>query len=142
MSKEKADKQGLGTFALKAATAFGGKLDVFKRSQDSRDCIDTKKAQGKTGRQARKECREQYGSRLGNAGRQLGILPAGSQGVKVNQFLQKQSIKNTPSQMGTVNEFAIPSYPDRVKKAGGNYTTILLIGLGVLAFANRKIFGF
>ena len=44
--------------------------------------------------------------------------------------------------MGTVNEFAIPSYPDRVKKAGGNYTNILLLGLGVLLFANRKFFGF
>ena len=128
-----------GTMALQQAKTFGSAL---KRSQESRDCIDSKKAQGKSGRQARKECREQYGSRLGNAGRQLGILPQDSQRLRVNQFLQKQSIKNTPSQMGTVNEFAIPSYPDRVKKAGGNYTTILLLGLGVLLFANTKFFGF
>ena len=44
--------------------------------------------------------------------------------------------------MGTVNEFAIPSYPNGVKKAGGNYMTVLLLGLGVLLFANRKFFGF
>ena len=128
-----------GTMALQQAKNFGSAL---KRTQQSRDCIDSKKAQGKSGRQARKECREQFGSRLGNAGRQLGILPKDSQRLRVNQFLQKQSIKNTPSQMGTVNEFAIPSYPDKVKKAGGNYTNILLLGLGVLLFANRKFFGF
>jgi len=131
-----------GTLAMKGAQAGSQVLDLLKRSPESRACIDNKKAQGKTGRQARRECREQFGSRLGNAGRQLGILPAGSQGVKVSQFLQKQSIKNTPSQMGTVNEFAIPSYPTGVNKAGGNYMTVLLIGLGVLAFANRKFFGF
>ena len=142
MSKQKADKQGLGTFALKAVSSLKGQLGVLKRTQQSRDCIDSKNAQGISGRQARRECREQFGSRLGNAGRQLGILPAGSQGVSVSQFLQKQSIKNTPSQMGTVNEFAIPSYPNGVKKAGGNYMTVLLLGLGVLLFANRKFFGF
>ena len=131
-----------GTLAMKGAQTGSQVLDILKRSPESRACIDSKKAQGKSGRQARKECREQFGSRLGNAGRQLGILPQDSQGVRVNQFLQKQSIKNTPSQMGTVNEFAIPSYPDRVKKAGGNYTTVLLLGLGVLLFANRKFFGF
>jgi hypothetical protein len=128
-----------GTMALQQAKTFGSAL---KRTQDSRDCIDFKKAQGKTGKQARKECRDQFGSRLGNAGRQLGILPQDSQRLRVNKFLQKQSIKNTPSQMGTVNEFSIPSYPDRVKKAGGNYMTVLLLGLGVLLFANRKFLGF
>ncbi len=142
MSKEKADKQGLGTFALKAVSALKGNLGVLKRTQQSRDCIDNKKASGLSGRQARKECREQFGSRLGNAGRQLGILPADLQGVSVSQFLQKKSIKNTPSQMGTVNEFAIPSYPSGAKTAGSNYMTVLLLGLGVLLFANRKFLGF
>jgi len=131
-----------GTLAMKGAEVGSQVLDILKRSPESRACIDNKRAQGLSGRQARKECREQFGSRLGNAGRQLGILPENSQGISVNQFLQKQSIKNTPSQMGTVNEFAIPSYTNGVKKAGGNYTTLLLLGLGVLLFANRKFFGF
>jgi hypothetical protein len=131
-----------GTLAMKGAKAGSQVLDLLKRSPESRACIDNKKAQGISGRQARRECKKQFGSRLGNAGRQLGILPAGSQGVSVSQFLQKQSIKNTPSQMGTVNEFAIPSYPSGAKTAGGNYMTVLLLGLGVLLFANRKIFGF
>ena len=41
-----------GTMALQQAKTFGSAL---KRSQESRDCIDSKKAQGKSGRQARKE---------------------------------------------------------------------------------------
>ena len=39
---------------------------ALQRSKDSRDCIDAKKRAGKTGRQARQECRDIYGSRLGN----------------------------------------------------------------------------
>ena len=127
---------------MKGAKALGGiDLSVLKRSKESRECIDSKKAQGKTGRQARKECRKQYGSRFGNAGRALGILPKELKGVSVSQFLNKRSIKNTPDPMGTVNQGIIPSMG--VKKATPNYTmTFLLIGLAVLGFANRKFLGF
>ena len=131
-----------GTLAMKGAQAGGQILDLLKRSPESRACIDQKKAQGKSGREARRECKKKFGSRLGNAGRSLGILPEALKGVSVSQFLQKKSIKNTPSQMGTVNEFAIPSYPSGAKKAGGNYMTVILLGLGVLLFANRKFLGF
>ena len=31
---------------------------AFKRSADSRECIDMKRAQGKSGREARQECRD------------------------------------------------------------------------------------
>ena len=63
---------------------------VIQRSPESRACIDQKKAEGKSGRQARKECRDQYGSRLGNAGRKLGILPQQAKGLTVSQFAQQQ----------------------------------------------------
>jgi len=131
-----------GALAMKGAKALGGvDLSALKRTKESRDCIDSKKAQGKTGREARKECRKIYGSRFGNAGRALGILPEALKGVSVSQFLNKRSVKNTPDPMGTVNQGIIPSMG--VKKASPNYNmTFLLIGLGVLAFANRKIFGF
>lgn len=77
---------------------------ALKRSPESRACIDGKKASGLSGKQARQQCRTQYGSRLGNAGRQLGILPEELRGVSVSQLVQKSSIKNTPSKFGTVNE--------------------------------------
>ena len=77
---------------------------ALRRSADSRACIDQKKAQGKSGRQARTECREIYGSRLGNAGRQLGILPQQAKGLSINQFAQKQFRQNTPNKFGMTNE--------------------------------------
>mgnify|MGYP001322376866 FL=1 len=77
---------------------------IVQRSADSRACIDQKKAQGKSGRQARAECRDIYGSRLGNAGRKLGILPQQAKGLSVSQFAQKQFRQNTPSKFGMTNE--------------------------------------
>ena len=69
---------------------------VIQRSADSRACIDQKRAQGKSGRQARAECRDIYGSRLGNAGRKLGILPQQAKGLSVSQFAQKQLDEPVP----------------------------------------------
>lgn len=80
---------------------IGSKL---KRTPESRACIDRKKAQGLSGRQARQECRKIYGSRLGNAGRSLGILPEELKGVSANQILQQLNKKNTPNRFGTVAE--------------------------------------
>ena len=59
---------------------------------------------GKSGRQARQECRDQYGSRLGNAGRKLGILPQQAKGLSVSEFAQKQVRQNTPNKFGMTNE--------------------------------------
>ena len=77
---------------------------VLQRSPESRECIDSKKAMGLSGRQARQECRDEYGSRLGNAGRKLGILPQQAKGLSVSQFAQKQVRQNTPSKFGMTNE--------------------------------------
>ena len=78
------------------SVAYNKGLGMFKnigsalrRTPESRACIDNKKAMGKSGREARQECREIYGSRLGNAGRQLGILPQQAKGLSVSQFAQQ-----------------------------------------------------
>ena len=80
---------------------FGSAL---KRSPESRACIDRKKASGLSGKQARTECRSQYGSRFGNAGRSLGILPEELKGLSINQVIQKESLRNSPARYGTVGE--------------------------------------
>ena len=83
---------------------------VLRRSPQSRACIDQKKAEGKSGRVARQECREQFGSRLGNAGRKLGILPQQAKGLTVSEFAQQQVRQNTPSKFGMTNEqIVLPS---------------------------------
>lgn len=118
---------------------------AFRRSADSRACIDQKKAQGKSGRQARAECREIYGSRLGNAGRQLGILPQQAKGLSINQFAQKQFRQNTPNKFGMTNEqIVLPlggsSTGNGVMKSKIN--PLLIIGGLLFIPAVRKLIGF
>ena len=118
---------------------------VLGRSADSRACIDQKKAQGKSGRQARAECRDIYGSRLGNAGRKLGILPQQAKGLSVSQFAQQQVRQNTPSKFGMTNEQIIlpsgGSSTGGVMKSGIN-PLFYLIGLVVFLPTVRKFIGF
>lgn len=118
---------------------------AFRRSADSRACIDQKKAQGKSGRQARAECRQIYGSRLGNAGRQLGILPQQAKGLSVSQFAQQQVRQNTPSKFGMTNEqIVLPlggsSTGNGVMKSGIN--PLFLIGGLLFIPGVRKFLGF
>ena len=118
---------------------------VLRRSADSRACIDQKKAQGKSGRQARAECRQIYGSRLGNAGRQLGILPQQAKGLSINQFAQKQFRQNTPNKFGMTNEqIVLPlggsSTGNGVMKSGIN--PLFLIGGLLFIPGVRKFLGF
>ena len=118
---------------------------IVQRSADSRACIDQKKAQGKSGRQARAECREIYGSRLGNAGRKLGILPQQAKGLSVSQFAQQQVRQNTPSKFGMTNEqIVLPSGGSStgsgVMKSGIN--PLFLIGAVFFIPGVRKFFGF
>jgi hypothetical protein len=117
---------------------------VLQRSPESRECIDSKKAMGLSGRQARQECRDQYGSRLGNAGRKLGILPQQAKGLSVSQFAQKQVRQNTPSKYGMTNEQIIfpsggSSTGNGVMKGGFNY--FYLIPLVLFFPAVRKLIG-
>ena len=118
---------------------------IVQRSADSRACIDQKKAQGKSGRQARAECREIYGSRLGNAGRKLGILPQQAKGLSVSQFAQKQVRQNTPSKFGMTNEqIVLPlggsSTGGGMMKSGIN--PLFLIGGLLFIPGVRKFLGF
>ena len=117
---------------------------ALRRTPESRACIDNKKAQGKSGRQARQECREIYGSRLGNAGRALGITPQQAKGLSVNQFAQQAVRGNTPSKFGMTNEQIIlpsggASTGNGVVKGGFNplFLVVLLFFLPPV----RKIFG-
>jgi len=114
----------IGQKGLGMLKNFGSAL---KRTPESRACIDQKKAQGLSGGQARKQCRQQYGSRFGNAGRSLGILPEELKGVSVSQFAQQQSLKRTPNKMGTVSEqFLFPSNSSNMATKGGfNYLYLL-----------------
>ena len=118
---------------------------IVQRSADSRACIDQKKAQGKSGRQARAECRDIYGSRLGNAGRKLGILPQQAKGLSVSQFAQKQVRQNTPSKFGMTNEqIVLPlggsSTGNGVMKSDIN--PLFIIGGLLFIPAVRKFLGF
>lgn len=117
---------------------------VLQRSPESRACIDQKKAEGKSGRQARKECREQFGSRLGNAGRQLGILPQEAKGLKISQIAQNVARQNTPNKFGMTNEqIVLPggggSTGNGVTKGGLN--PLLLLGLVFFIPGVRKFIG-
>ena len=77
---------------------------MLRRSPESRACIDEQRSQGKTGKQARTFCRDRYGSRLGNAGRKLGILPQEAKGLSVSEFTQQKVRANTPNKFGMTNE--------------------------------------
>ena len=103
---------------------------LLKRSDESRQCIDNAKSQGASGREARQVCRDRYGSRLGNAGRKLGILPQEAKGLKVSQFAQKLVRGNTPNKFGMTNEqFILPGggsgTGNGVMKSGFNYLYLL-----------------
>ena len=117
---------------------------ALRRTPESRACIDNKKAQGKSGRQARQECREIYGSRLGNAGRSLGITPQQAKGLSVNQFAQQAVRGNTPSKFGMTNEQII--LPSGGASTGngvvkGGFNPLFLVGLLFFLPPVRKIFG-
>lgn len=117
---------------------------ALRRTPESRACIDNKKAQGKSGRQARQECREIYGSRLGNAGRALGITPQQAKGLSVNQFAQQAVRGNTPSKFGMTNEQII--LPSGGASTGngvvkGGFNPLFLVGLLFFLPPVRKIFG-
>tara|TARA_A100001037_G_scaffold191635_1_gene171438 strand:+ start:63 stop:488 length:426 start_codon:yes stop_codon:yes gene_type:complete len=117
---------------------------VLRRSPDSRACIDNKKAQGLSGRQARRECRDLYGSRLGNAGRKLGILPQQAKGLSVSQFVQQKVRANTPNKFGMTNEqFILPSGGASTGNGvvKGGFNPLLLVGLLFFLPPVRKIFG-
>lgn len=141
MAEEK--KKGFLGQVFKGASPSGalGMLKMLGRSSDSKQCIANAKSQGATGKEARRSCRTQYGSRLGNAGRSLGILPKKSQGISVSTFAQQQFLNRTPSQSGTINEFAFGGgNGTQVKKAGFNY--LYLIPLVLFVPALRKLIGF
>ena len=117
---------------------------ALRRTPESRACIDNKKAMGKSGRQARQECREIYGSRLGNAGRALGITPQQAKGLKVSQFAQQAVRGKTPSAFGMTNEQII--LPSGGSSTGngvvrGGFNPLLLVGLLFFLPPVRKIFG-
>ena len=117
---------------------------ALRRSPESRACIDNKKAMGKSGRQAREECREIYGSRLGNAGRKLGILPQQAKGLSVSQFVQQKVRANTPNKFGMTNEqFILPSGGASTGNGvvRGKFNPLLLVGLLFFLPPVRKIFG-
>ena len=117
---------------------------ALRRSPESRACIDNKKAQGLSGRQARKECREIYGSRLGNAGRALGITPQQAKGLSVSQFAQQAVRGNTPNKFGMTNEqFILPSGGASTGNGvvKGGFNPLLLVGLLFFLPPVRKIFG-
>jgi len=128
-------KEGLG-----ALSRLPG---IIKRTPESRACIDELKSKGKTGREARRECRKVYGSRLGNAGRELGILPQEAKGLSVSMFAQKKFRERTPNKMGMVNEQLIVGTDGTtpVRKAGFQ-AWWLLLGLIFFVPGIRKQIGF
>ncbi len=123
-------------------TEFGTDiLKALKRTDDSRSCIDAKRREGKSGREARKECREVYGSRLGNVGRQLGISPQLAGRVYANAQDQAKFLRNTPKGNGTANSFAFGGggIAPSTKSAGFNLWYLLPLVLFVPAI--RKLIG-
>ena len=118
---------------------------VLQRSPESRACIDQKKAQGKSGREARSECRDLYGSRLGNAGRKLGILPQEAKGLNVKQAVQQMARKNTPNKYGMNNDqiiFPLGGSSTGNTVAKGGFNPLLLLGLVFFIPGVRKFIGF
>lgn len=143
MSKQK-DYLGKGNMSILGNKAVGMLKNIpgiVKRSSDSRACIDTKKRQGASGSQARKECRQVYGSRLGNAGRQLGILPKQSARVQANRFEQARSLADTPSKLGTVNEFAFGGMGGSTDTVKAGFNVWYLLPLVLFLPAVRKLIG-
>ena len=114
---------------------------ALKRSPESRQCIDEQKAMGKSGREARQVCRDRYGSRLGNAGRKLGILPQEAKGVNVSQFAQDQFKRSIPNKLGMTSEqIVFPSGSTTARKGGFN-PIFLLFAIPFIP-AVRKFLGF
>ena len=114
---------------------------ALKRSSESKQCIAEQKAAGLSGSQARKVCRDRYGSRLGNAGRKLGILPQQAKGVSVSQFAQNQFKKNIPNKIGMTSEqFVFPNGQLQPRQGGFN-PLFLLLALPFIPGV-RKFLGF
>ncbi len=143
MSKQKdyLGKGNMGVLGTKAVGMLKRLPGIVKRSSDSRSCIDAKKRQGASGSQARKECRQVYGSRLGNAGRQLGILPQRDKTVRANMFDQARSLVQTPSKMGTVNEFAFGGSGGTTDTMKAGFNVWYLLPLVLFLPAVRKLIG-
>ena len=141
MSKQKdyVGKGNMGILGTKAVGMLKNLPGIVKRSASSRACIDNKKSQGASSSQSRKECRQVYGSRLGNAGRQLGILPKQSARVRANSYQQTRSLSVTPSKLGTVNEFAFGGGSSKSVEAGFNVWYLLPLVLFLPAV--RKLIG-
>lgn len=140
MALTKSQKVGIATAGLGMLEGLKG---VVQRTPESRACIDNLKSKGKTGREARRECRKVYGSRLGNAGRQLGILPQEAKGLNVSQFAQKKLLSNTPNKMGMVNEQLIVGTNGTTPlRKGGFQAWWLLLGLLFFVPDIRKQIGF
>ena len=114
---------------------------ALKRSPESKQCISEQKSAGLSGRQARKVCRDRYGSRLGNAGRKLGILPQEAKGVKVSQFAQNQFKKNIPNKIGMTSEQIVFGNGSMQPKQGGFNPLFLLLALPFIPGV-RKFLGF
>ena len=139
--RKKAKRMAIAT---KAVGMLKNLPSILKRSPESRACIDNKKAQGLSGQQARRECRDLYGSRLGNAGRKLGILPQQAKGLSVSQFVQQKVRANTPNKFGMTNEqFILPSGGASTGNGvvRGGFNPLLLVGLLFFLPPVRKIFG-
>ena len=114
---------------------------ALKRSPESRQCIDEQKAMGKSGREARQVCRDRYRSRLGNAGRKLGILPQEAKGVNVSQFAQDQFKRSIPNKLGMTSEqIVFPGGSTTTRKSGFN-PIFLLFAIPFIPGV-RKFFGF
>ena len=114
---------------------------ALKRSPESRQCIDEQRAQGKSGREARQFCRDRYGSRVGNAGRKLGILPQEAKGVNVSQFAQDQFKRSIPNKLGMTSEqIVFPGGSSTTRKSGFN-PIFLLFAIPFIPGV-RKFFGF
>ena len=114
---------------------------AVKRSSESRQCIDEQRSIGKSGREARQVCRDRYGSRLGNAGRKLGILPQQAKGVKVSQFAQDQFKKSIPNKLGMTSEqIVFPGGSTTTRKSGFN-PIFLLFAIPFIPGV-RKFLGF
>lgn len=115
-------------------------LKALKRSRDSRSCIDAKVRAGQTRSQARKECRQVYGSRLGNAGRSLGLVGEQAKPIYVDLSSEKKRyLKNTPSKLGTINEQIVIGSPNGTKTKESGFNIWYLLPLLLFFPAIRKM---
>ena len=67
---EQKNRKGL---VSKIGTGFMKLIGQVRRSPEKRQCIQDQRQAGATGREARRFCRQQYGSGIGNLGRSLGL---------------------------------------------------------------------